>query len=76
MKKTLFAATIALLLQAITFLVFFLPDSVIYSVKQPSSTLHTWVVIWGYIILFIMSWCTIDYYYKLGEKLFDYLKQD
>jgi len=76
MKKIIFSVIIALLLFTLTMLVFYLPNDVIYQIKQPASELKTWAKVWGYIAICILSICTLEYYIKLGEKLFDYLKKD
>lgn len=76
MKKTIFSIITALLLYALTLLVFHLPDDVIYKVKQPASEMKLWANIWGIISIIILCACTFHYYVKLGEKLFDYLKKD
>jgi hypothetical protein len=76
MKKTIFLLIVALLLFTLTMLVFYLPNDVVYQVKLPASKLKWWVEIWGLISVIILGYCTTKYYYKLGEKLFDYLKED
>jgi uncharacterized BrkB/YihY/UPF0761 family membrane protein len=76
MKKTIFSLIVALLLFTLTMLVFFIPDHILYQIKQPASKLKWWAEIWGLSIVIILGYCTTKYYYKLGEKLFDYLKED
>ena len=76
MKKTIFSLITSLLLFTLTMGVFYLPNSFIYKIKQPASEFKTWAEIWGYIAVIILCKCALEYYMKLGEKLYDYLKKD
>jgi predicted MFS family arabinose efflux permease len=76
MKKTIFSFITALLLFILTMTIFYLPNDVIYEIKQPASELKGWANIWGFIIVTIMGSSTFHCYLYLAEKLFDYLKKD
>ena len=76
MKKTIFSLIIVLLLHTLTVGIFYLPDDVIYEIKRPASELKWWVNIWGFIVGAILSYCALHYYFNLGGKLFDYIKED